>query len=238
MAMERAPGDAGAGGGVIGGLSSRALLPAVGVVWRSCLFQVSDADHLTLEGPQGPLTLELPDDLRHAVAKRRSEYLAGRACAALALRALHAPETVGRHGRAPVWPDGIAGSITHTDSRVIAVAARHLAGIGVDAEPLMTAQTVAEVGHLLLSPDDHAARPDGMDPARFCTLVFSAKEATYKALSRHLTDIPEFHEARVAAVTPDTLTIAFRGWRIPVLHRLDNGDYVTLAILPKGEIAQ
>lgn len=221
---------------MIGALSDRALLDAPGVVWRSGLLHVTDACRLSQETAQGPVVVDLPDDMQRAIPKRRSEYLAGRACAVLALRALNAPEVVARSGRAPVWPAGIAGSITHTDHRVVAVAARDIRGIGVDLEPLMSPRTVAEVGHLLLSPADHAQRPAGMDVARFCTLVFSAKEATYKALSPQLADIPDFHEAQVAALTPLHLTIAFRGWRIPVLHGVDDGDCVTLALLPKGEM--
>ncbi len=220
---------------MMSGLSDRALLAAPGVVWRSGLLLVTDARHLSLDTTDGPVTVDLPDDLHHAVSKRRSEYLAGRACAALALRAINAPETVARNGRAPIWPAGVAGSITHTDRRVVAVATRGAMAIGVDIEPLMSPQTVAEVGHLLLSPADHAQRPADMDAAQFCTLVFSAKETIYKTLSPRLTDIPDFHEARVTALMPDRLIVAFRNWRIPVLHGIDGGDYVTLAMLPKGE---
>lgn len=221
---------------MIAALSERALLPAAGVVWRSGLLRISDACRLTQETAQGPVTVDLPGDMQRAVPKRRSEYLAGRACAALALRALNAPEGVSRKGRAPVWPAGVSGSITHTDRRVVAVAARDMRAIGVDLEPLMPPRTVAEVGHLLLSPADHAQRPADMDAARFCTLVFSAKEATYKALSPQLADIPDFHEATVTDLTATRLTLVFRDWRIPVLHGLDDGDCVTLALLPQGEI--
>lgn len=217
---------------MIGALSDRALLTAPGVVWRSGLLRVTDACRLTQETAQGPVAVDLPGDMQRAVPKRRGEYLAGRACAALALRALNAPEVVGRKGRAPVWPAGIAGSITHTDRRVVAVAARDVRAIGVDLEPLMSPRTVAEITHLLLSPADHAQRPADMDAARFVTLVFSAKESVYKALSPQLADIPDFHEARVTALTSHHLTIAFRDWRIPVLHGVDDGDCVTLALLP------
>src|ERR1700716_1803425 len=60
--------------------------------------------------------LRLPQPLRHAVPNRQREFLAGRLCAAQALRCLGADSThVGMAGdRAPVWPDGVVGSITHS----------------------------------------------------------------------------------------------------------------------------
>src|SRR5437867_13394741 len=70
--------------------------------------------------------------------KRLREYCAGRLCARRALAELGISGHSLRHGqdRRPVWPQGVVGSITHTDSFCAAVVARKgpLRAIGLDAE--------------------------------------------------------------------------------------------------------
>src|SRR3979409_1002599 len=67
-----------------------------------------------------PLSAEvrsrLPQALRHATQKRQREFLAGRWCAEEALQCLGAGSThvAMAKDRAPIWPDGVVGSITHT----------------------------------------------------------------------------------------------------------------------------
>ena len=59
--------------------------------------------------------IPLPPSLSTAVAKRRSEYLAGRWCAreALAMLGMEGIPALGPD-RAPQWPAGSLGSITHS----------------------------------------------------------------------------------------------------------------------------
>jgi 4'-phosphopantetheinyl transferase EntD len=78
----------------------------------------------------------LPQALRHATQKRQREFLAGRWCAKQALQGLGAGSThVAMAGdRAPIWPDGVVGSITDTgDFAAAAVAwAADVAGLGIE----------------------------------------------------------------------------------------------------------
>ncbi|MGR3782069.1 MAG: 4'-phosphopantetheinyl transferase family protein [Albimonas sp.] len=220
-------------------LCARALVPAPGVVWRACRFRPGPASEAVHEGPEGLVRLTLPDALARAVDRRRSEFLAGRLCAALALRALGAPEGVGRAGRAPVWPAGIRGSISHAGDLALAVAARGAAGLGVDCETRFSPALAAEVGPSVLTPADRAARPAGWDEALLCTLAFSAKEALYKALSPGLDDVPDFAEASIARIGPACLTLDFRGLRARVGYALGPERCVTLAHLaPAGAAAR
>src|SRR5258707_403796 len=73
-----------------------------------------------------------------AVPSRRREFATGRMLARRALRAIGGPEIALISGtdRAPRWPDGFVGSITHTASRAAAAVARleDFAGIGIDIE--------------------------------------------------------------------------------------------------------
>lgn len=211
-----------------GPVDSRAPIPVEGVVWRSCRFRPSPADVLAHDGAR----VALPADLRGAVDKRRAEFLAGRICATLALRALGVQAQIGRLGRAPVWPAGIRGSISHAGDRAMAVASDRHAMLGLDCEMLIAPGMLDDVASLVLAPDEWREGPAGLDAASFCTLAFSAKEAAYKALSSRLTDIPEFREARVSGIGADRLMVHLRGWDIPVRHVFEAGFCITLACLP------
>lgn len=121
-----------------------------------------------------------------AVARRLAEFSAGRHAARLALGL---PGTAIPQGadRAPVWPPGVAATITHSASACLAAASRGLRGLGLDLEedrPLDPAlwQTVL----LPAERDWVGAQPE---PGRAAMAVFSAKEAAYKAqypLSRQM----------------------------------------------------
>ncbi|HEY4461399.1 MAG TPA: 4'-phosphopantetheinyl transferase superfamily protein [Streptosporangiaceae bacterium] len=124
--------------------------------------------------------------IARAVDKRRREFSTGRACAHAALVKLGlppAPILRGPHG-APVWPDGVVGSITHCDGyRAAAVArAEDVLTVGLDAEPdralpdgVLDRISVAEERAWLR---ETGARPPGVSWDR---LLFSAKESVYKA---------------------------------------------------------
>jgi 4'-phosphopantetheinyl transferase EntD len=121
-----------------------------------------------------------------AVDKRRREFATARGCARRALAALGvapAPLLPGERG-APNWPPGIVGSITHCAGyRAVAVArARDVVTIGLDAEP----DDVLPHGVLqAISLPGERERLRGLTAAVPGTcwdrLLFSAKEATYKA---------------------------------------------------------
>jgi 4'-phosphopantetheinyl transferase EntD len=117
-------------------------------------------------------------------AARRAEFVSGRDCARRAMRALGAAGGPVLRGprRAPLWPDGVVGTITHTRGFCAAAVAHRadLAGVGIDAErwkPLSERVLhricgPEEVEHLRALPH-HAAELWG-------TAVFSAKESVYK----------------------------------------------------------
>jgi 4'-phosphopantetheinyl transferase EntD len=124
--------------------------------------------------------------LTKAVDKRRREYTTARHCARQALAGLGLapmPIVSGDKG-APQWPDGIVGSITHTQGYRAAAVARttDIVTLGIDAEPhdvlpdgvLSLVVRGGEVAHL----QDLATRHPAIHWDR---LLFCAKEATYKA---------------------------------------------------------
>ena len=119
-----------------------------------------------------------------AVEKRIAEFAAGRLCARRALADLGHPDFPLLRGtdRRPLWPDGVAGSITHTDRYCGVAAARRgdFSGIGIDAEEIARLDD-----HLLpqiCTPDERRRLAALAQPQRQAqtALIFSAKEAFYK----------------------------------------------------------
>jgi 4'-phosphopantetheinyl transferase EntD len=126
--------------------------------------------------------------MARAVPRRRAEFTTVRHCARLALASLGhpaAPILPGVRG-APIWPAGIVGSMTHCDGyRAAAVTPTSvLTTIGIDAE--VHQPLPAGVLDLVASPAERdllavlaTDRPD----VHWDRLLFSAKEAVYKAWS-------------------------------------------------------
>lgn len=133
--------------------------------------------------------------------ERRREFALGRNCARRALAALGIADfaLLRAPDRRPLWPDGIVGSITHTDSFVVAVAARRGAidGLGIDTE------IVGAVRERLWPKIAGAAEREWLAalPHRqraFATaLLFSAKEAFYKCQYPRLSQRFGFHDVAV-----------------------------------------
>ncbi len=123
-----------------------------------------------------------------AVSKRQTEFLAGRLCAHEALRRATGVPGVPAVGedRAPCWPIGVVGSITHGAGWAAAVAARseYWRGLGLDVErQLPSARADRLVGEILTPREqDGYAALDDTQRALLVTLTFSIKESLFKAL--------------------------------------------------------
>jgi 4'-phosphopantetheinyl transferase EntD len=122
--------------------------------------------------------------LANAAPARRSEFGTARVCARRALARLGIGPTplVPRSDRAPVWPTGVVGSITHTSSYCAVVLHRSppMHSVGVDAESLQRVEP--SVRELILLPAERAwiATRDASRCDDLSLLLFSAKEAYYK----------------------------------------------------------
>jgi 4'-phosphopantetheinyl transferase EntD len=120
-----------------------------------------------------------------AAPKRRREFALGRACARSALEKLgHGGAVIGKGANgAPLWPDGITGSITHTQNYAAALVGetRRFFGIGVDAERV--GGVTRDLWPRLFddAERDHLMSLGETDRLIIATLLFSAKEACYKA---------------------------------------------------------
>lgn len=139
-------------------------------------------------------------------APRRSEHLAGRQCAALALaRAGAASGEVGTNADgSPLWPAGFVGSITHTRDFASACvsATGELAGVGIDTEEVLDRAASAEIRDTVATRDelDRLQRSSALDPNSLLTLLFSAKESVYKCVAPLTKEFLEFHEVELLAM--------------------------------------
>lgn len=122
--------------------------------------------------------------IQAAVPKRRAEFATARILARRALAALGAPPIplVPTPDRAPVWPSGYTGSISHcTDYCAVVVArSRDVASLGLDVEDLRELEPAMQT--LVLTPAERrwvGAQPKAIQSV-LPILIFSAKEAYYK----------------------------------------------------------
>jgi 4'-phosphopantetheinyl transferase EntD len=119
--------------------------------------------------------------LPNAVPRRLREFAAGRSAARAAFLQLGYPAVAVPAGpdRAPIWPVGLIGSITHSDSLCLAAVTRQPCLIGVDLEPMTPLD--ADLWDVVLLPEEQAALHGVADANLLAKCLFSAKEAAYKA---------------------------------------------------------
>ncbi|MDR9393304.1 MAG: 4'-phosphopantetheinyl transferase superfamily protein [Roseovarius sp.] len=148
--------------------------------------------------------------LPKATAARQREFAAGRRAAHQAMAALGQAvrPVVAEADRAPVWPDGLTGSISHDDSVCVAAVASScgFAALGLDIEPDAELPrelepeicTVGELAWLSVQPSSLRGR--------LGRLIFSAKEAAYKCQYTRSRTVLGFDAMEI---TPDPQTGQF-----------------------------
>lgn len=134
--------------------------------------------------------------------RRQAEFLAGRAAAHDALALAGCPSAFGHHiGRdqfgAPQWPNGWIGSITHTADTCAAIAApmRTYLSLGIDLESARGNGMDRAIARICMTPEDDRNVPP--------VLIFSAKEAVYKACHPILGGNLWFTDFIISDVWPD-----------------------------------
>jgi len=171
-----------------------------GLPMSVCLHRArwSDADPLT------GLAERLPHALASVSAKRQRDFLMGRHCAGAALaEAGFAGPTwlpIGAD-KLPGWPDGWMGSISHAGQGAIAaVARRGSCGIlGVDMEQVIADEVASGIWRSVARRDE-LEMLSVLGRQRGLTLLFSAKEALYKALYPEVRSFFDFTAARAVAL--------------------------------------
>ena len=129
----------------------------------------------------------LPPDLHRAIPKRQAEFLAGRLLTKVALTTIGCQSEQVPRGpdRAPIWPDGISGSITHSKTRAAALVSRRCGDRpGIDLEEMVKPTDLdTTFRHILtVRESDHLRSLPESDAITLATLLFSAKETLFKSL--------------------------------------------------------
>ncbi|WP_208012473.1 4'-phosphopantetheinyl transferase family protein [Cellulomonas shaoxiangyii] len=206
-----------AAGAPLCGRLLRAVLPpgAVGADATGDLVDTGGRPVGALRGVERALVLG-------AVPGRTREVTTARHCARVALAALGAPVApVPRDVRgAPVWPAGVVGSLTHCRGYRAAVVARSvdLAAVGLDAERLRTLADATR--DAVVRPDERGQTAVGVAAAHVPVLLFSAKEAVYKAWCGHGGEPIRLADVRVVLGAGALLaTVHARGGGAPTRYR-------------------
>ena len=138
----------------------------------------------TLEKYDLPLhNIALPPNHQFSL-KRLSDFSTGRYCAIKALEQLGIQDAIIPIGedRAPIWPEGIVGSISHCDSLTGAIVAKnsdHIS-LGLDIEEI--GRVTPDLWDLVFTENEknYLFRLSDEDILVQSTVIFSIKEAFYK----------------------------------------------------------
>lgn len=155
-------------------------------------------------------SIDLPPYLSLSYEPRQSQFIAGRICAARGIEKLtgHLDIPAWNDDESPRWPEGIVGSIAHTDNHAIAVVGRSHAftSLGVDIESLAVDEAVIRsiesevlVGgemNLFSSMDQNTHKQNMLS-------VFCIKEAVFKCLYPVVQELFDFDAVEV--VDPDLM---------------------------------
>lgn len=151
------------------------------------------AEELPLEPEEGAV-------ISRAVPKRRIEFSTGRWCARQALLGLGAPAGPLLRGEdgAVLWPPGVVGSVSHSRRWCAAVVTRSADALGVGLDVEESGRLSEAASKLVLSPVERQAVLDHeLGPGVCRTVMFSAKEAIYKALRALVSRYIDFSEAEI-----------------------------------------
>lgn len=142
-------------------------------------------------------SIHLPQNIRCAVGKRQSEYLAGRVAAHIALfQFVESPFQIytGEH-RNPIWPESIVGSITHASNRAFAAVAMNglVEYLGIDYEEILSSKTINEIATSIVNEYEmDIINGSSLKFEQAFTIAFSAKESLFKALYPYVKEYFDF----------------------------------------------
>lgn len=157
-------------------------------LFNHCEFTfLAEADHLDQQARSDLDRLLLPSKIADFHPKRAHEFKLGRLCAHLSYQKLTTKELFNLpmgEGREPLWPSDVVGSISHCAGFVCAAvgAASTLNGVGVDLETWGRVKEELASSICVAGEFERIKMQTPFSPTEALTLVFSAKEALYKAL--------------------------------------------------------
>lgn len=171
--------------------------------------------------------------------KRKYEFVAGRICAKKVLTELGHSDFILKSGdkRQPIWPKGIVGSITHNKYFAICVASKQLRCLGVDIEEIIDNERLEKLQSQFVSKEEEVLN---ITP-EIGTLIFSTKEALFKALFPIVQEFFGFMDAQVVEITKNEVTVKllrsdgeFKQFQKPISckYKVFNNNIISLIQIP------
>ena len=135
-----------------------------------------------------------------AAQTRIEQFTAGRVCSRIALGRFGVATTTPiprGEDRAPIWPPGFVGSISHTDTWCAAAVARRedVRSIGIDLEPATPLKE--SLWRRVCTAKERDWLRELPEPGLTGKILFSAKEAVYKCQYLITTKFLGFHAVEV-----------------------------------------
>ena len=152
--------------------------------------------------------------LTNVAQKRRREFATARGLVREGLErffGIRGFDLLNAEDRCPIWPEGVAGSVSHSDSRVwIALVDGGFGTIGIDGEGRN--ELKRPLWHLTLR-DEEIACLETLEASlrgRRALALFCAKEALYKAQYPHSRSMMSFMSVRVDVDDAGLLSCTFQ----------------------------
>jgi enterobactin synthetase component D len=162
---------------------------------------------------------------------RQQEFIAGRICAFEAAKLL----SIDLHSlpsgpkREPLWPANLVGSISHTKKLAVAWVdlKTESKSLGIDVENLISEEKYLELANQVASVDEIQLLESQESPPLSFTLLFSAKEALFKALYPLCHHYIDFKEVEWLGVDGENWEIRLASNRAEIksLNRVYRGQW-------------
>lgn len=140
-------------------------------------------------------------------AKRFAERSAGRLCAEKAMfRLCQRPMRLEEYEKYPRWPQGLTGSITHSNgfARALVTQSDGYRSVGIDSERCISARRAQILSSRILSKWEQASWQEFSDLKfeDFLVMAFSMKESVFKTLNPVTGQYFGFHAAEIFGSEP------------------------------------
>ncbi|MFN3953866.1 MAG: 4'-phosphopantetheinyl transferase [Pararhodobacter sp.] len=187
------------------------------------------------EGKQAPLFDVEQSAIANAMPARRLEFTAGRLAAHLAMRSLglSAQAIAMAPDRAPIWPAGLKGSISHGAEICAAVISADPAirSLGLDIEP--DSALPVDILDTVLMSEERAWLSAQAHAGHLARVIFCIKEAVYKAQYPLSRLILGFDALRIM---PDPEAGTFQAEFLRDCHPFRSGDRLAGRFIRSGGI--
>lgn len=169
------------------------------------------------------LQISFPKTLLCAVPKRKAEFLAGRFVVKQAINMLDIEPleiSIGLH-RAPQWPNGIVGSISHSGNKAFCFLSQFSSRVGIDYEEFISNKIAEEIKYSIISvEEEQLCSSSEYSFNQILTMIFSAKESLFKALYPSVKRYFDFLDVRVLTISNS----------VPIEQKKYHGKYSSVTL--------